>query len=59
MVEFFIVSTEILQRPKKKNVIFEEVVTSRFISIFIFVSAVTPASTSAVKTTMKTIKPVR
>ena len=52
--------TEILLRsPKKKNITFEEIAAPRSISIFIFVPAVTPAPTSAIKTTTKTIKPVR
>ena len=59
MVESFIMFTEILQRLKKKNIIFEEIVISCFISISVSVSAEIPAPTSAVKTTMKTIKPVR
>ena len=51
--------TEILQRPKKKNVIFEKIVTPHSISTSISVFVETPAPTSAAKTTMKTIKPVR
>ena len=51
--------TEILQHPKKKNIIFEEIAISRFISIFIFIPVVTPVSTSTVKITTKTMKPVR
>ena len=59
MVEFPIIFTKILQRPKKKNIIFEVIAVSRFILIFISAFAVTPALTSAVKITTKTIKPVR
>ncbi len=59
MVKSFIVLTEILQRPKKKNIIFKEIAAPRFVSIFIFISAVTLVSTFAVTITMKTIKPVR
>ncbi len=52
--------TEILLRPpKKKNVTFEETTTPRSISISISAPAVTPAPTSAAKTTTKTMKPVR
>ncbi len=59
MVESPVMLTEILQRPKKKNVIFEETVISRFISRFISVPAVISAFISAAKTMTKTIKPVR
>ncbi len=60
MIEFPIILTEILLRPpKKKNIIFEEIIISRFISIFISAPALTPAPTSAAKTTTKTMKPVR
>ncbi len=60
MIEFPIILIEILQRPpKKKNIIFEEIAVSRFISIFIFISVVTPVFTSVAKTTTKTMKPVR
>ena len=59
MIESLIMSTEILQRPKKKNVIFKEIIIPRFISIFVFVYAVTPVSISAAKTMTKTMKPVR
>ncbi len=59
MVESPIVPTEILQCSKKKNVIFEEIITPRFVSIFIFVFIVISVFTSAVKMTMKTMKPVR
>ena len=59
MIESSIMPTEILQRPKKKNIIFEKIVVFRSISISIFTPAVTPAPTSAAKTTIKTIKPVR
>ena len=51
--------TEILQRPKKKNITFEKIATPRSISISIFIPTVTPAPTSAAKTTTKTMKPVR
>ena len=51
-------STEILQRSKKKNIIFEEIIIPRFISIFVSASAVTPAPISTVKTT-KTMKPIQ
>ena len=51
--------TEILQRPKKKNVTFEKTATPRSISTSISTPVVTPASTSAAKTTTKTIKPVQ
>ncbi len=60
MIEFFIIFIEILLRPsKKKNIIFEEIIIPYFISISVFISAVTLISTSAVKTTTKTMKPVR
>ncbi len=59
MVEFSVIPTEILQRPKKNNVIFEETITSRFISISVSIPAVTSASTFIVKTTTRTMKPVR
>ena len=59
MVEFLIMFTEILQRPKKKNVIFEELVVPRFISIFVFVSTETLISIFAAKITIKALKPVR
>ena len=59
MVESPIISTEILQRSKKKNVIFEKVATSRFISTSIFVLVVIFVSILAAKMTAKTIKPVR
>ena len=49
MIKSLIIFTEILQRPKKKNIIFEKITTPRFISIFIFIFTVTPVSTSAVK----------
>ncbi len=51
--------TEILQRPKKKNITFEKIVTPRSILISISIPAETPAPTSAAKTTIKTMKPVR
>ena len=51
-------STEILQRPKK-NIIFEKIIISYSISTSVFIFIVTPASTSAVKITTKTMKPVR
>ena len=51
--------TEILQRPKKKNIIFEKITTFRSISISISAPTVTPAPTSAAKMTTKTMKPVR
>ncbi len=60
MIESPIISTEILQRPpKKKNIIFEEIVISHSISISVSASAVTPAPIFTIKTTIKTIKPVR
>ncbi len=59
MVEFSIIPIEILQRSKKKNVIFEEIITPRFISISIFVFVETPVFIFAVKTTTKTMKLVR
>ncbi len=59
MIESFVIFTEILQRPKKKNIIFEKIVTPRFISISIFTPAVTLISTSTIKITTKTIKPIR
>ncbi len=59
MVESFIIFIEILQRPKKKNIIFEKITVPHFILISIFISAEIPAPTSAAKTTTKTIKPVR
>ena len=52
-------STEILQRPKKKNIIFEEIIIFRSILISISAPAETPAPTSAVKTMTKTMKSVR
>ncbi len=58
MIEFPVMFTEILQRPKKKNIIFEEIAISRSVSTSISASAVTPAPIFTVKTT-KTIKPVR
>jgi len=58
MIESPIIPTEILQRPKKKNVTFEEIAAPHSVSISIFVLAVTPAPISAAKT-MKTMKPVR
>ncbi len=51
--------TEILQRPKKKNIIFKETITPRSVSTSISTPAKTPAPTSAAKTTIKTMKPVR
>ena len=51
--------TEILQRPKKKNVTFEEIVVPCFVSIFVSIFAEIPALISAVKTTIKTMKSVR
>ncbi len=59
MIESPVVPTEILQRPKKKNIAFEKIAISRSVSISISTPAVIPASTSTVKTTTKTIKPVR
>ena len=60
MVKSPIMPTEILQRPpKKKNVIFEEIVASRSVSTSISAFTVTPVSISAAKTTTKTMKPVR
>ncbi len=59
MIESLIMSTEILQRPKKKNVIFEKTIVFRFVLIFISASAVTPVPTFAAKTMTKTMKPVR
>ncbi len=59
MIEFSIIFTEILQRPKKKNIIFEKIAVPYSISIFIFISTVTPVFISAIKTTTKTIKPIR
>ncbi len=59
MIKSFIISTEILQRPKKKNIIFEEIIISYFISTSIFVSVVILVFISAVKTTIKTMKSVR
>ncbi len=59
MVESSIVSNEILQRPKKKNIIFDKVAISRFVSIFVFILAVTPVFTFTDKMTTKTMKPVR
>src|SRR6266536_5942391 len=58
MIESPVVPTEILQRPKK-NITFEKIALSRSVSISISTPAVTPASTSTVKTTTKMIKPVR
>ncbi len=60
MVESSIIFTEILLRPpKKNNIIFEKIAISRSVSIFVSVLAVIPTPTSAAKTTIKTIKPVR
>jgi len=59
MIESSIIPAEILQRPKKKNIIFKKITTPRSILISIFIPAVTPISTSAAKITTKTIKPVR
>ena len=59
IVEFSIIFIEILQRPNKKNVIFEKIITPRFISIFVSASAVILVSIFAAKTTTKTMKPVR
>src|SRR6266511_3261721 len=59
MVEFSIIPTEILQRPKKKNIIFKKIITPRSVSTSISTPAVTPAPTSAAKTTIKTMKPVQ
>ncbi len=59
MIESPVIPTEILQRPKKKNITFEETTTPRSISTSISIFAVTPASTSTAKTTTKTMKPVR
>ncbi len=59
MIEPLIIPTEILQRPKKKNITFEKTVIPRSISIFISTPTVIPVPTSAAKTTMKTIKPIR
>ncbi len=56
MVESFVVPTEILQRPKKKNIIFEKIVFSRFISTSVFISTEILVFISAAKTTTKTIK---
>ncbi len=50
---------EILQRPKKKNIIFKKIIISHSILISISTLAETPTPTSATKTTIKTIKPVR
>ena len=58
MVESPVMSTEILQRPKK-NVIFEEIVVSRSVSISVSAFVEIPAPTSAVKMMIKTMKPVR
>ncbi len=52
-------STEILQRPKKKNIIFKKIIISCSILISVFASAETLVFTFAVKTIIKTIKPVR
>ncbi len=60
MVESPAILTEILLRsPKKKNITFEEIITLRFISIFVSISAVISVFTSAAKTMTKTMKPVR
>ncbi len=59
MVKSLIIPTEILQRPKKKNIIFEEIIISRFILISIFTPVMTPAFIFAIKMITKTIKPVR
>ena len=52
-------STEILQRPKKKNIIFKKITIPRFISTSISIPIETLVPTSAAKTITKTIKPVR
>ena len=60
MIESPAVSIKILLRlSKKKNITFEETATLRSISTSISAPTVTPAPTSAAKTTTKTIKPVR
>ena len=59
MIESPVIPTEILQRPKKKNITFEKTTALRSISTSISTPAVTPAPTSAAKTTTKTMKPVR
>ena len=59
MIEFFVIPTKILQRPKKKNVIFEEIVVFCFISTFIFIFTEILVPTSAAKTTTKTMKPIQ
>ncbi len=50
---------EILQRSKKKNIIFEEIIISRSVSTSVSIFVEIPAPTSTAKTTIKTIKPVR
>ncbi len=49
----------LLRSSKKKNIIFEEIVIFCFISIFISAFVVTSVFISAIKTTTKTMKPVR
>ena len=59
MVEFSIIPTEILQRPKKKNIIFKKIITPRSVSTSISTPAETLTLTSAIKITIKTLKSVR
>src|SRR6266536_2683477 len=58
MIESSIIFIEILQRPKKKNIIFKKIIIPRSISIFIFTFIVILVLIGAIKTT-KTMKPVR
>jgi len=59
MVESSIIFIEILQRSKKKNIIFEKIIIPRFISISVSTLVEIPVLTSAAKTTIKTIKLIR
>ncbi len=59
MVESFIMFTEILQRSKRKNIIFEKLIIPRFILISVFISAEISTPTSAAKIMIKTLKPIR
>ncbi len=59
MIESFIIPTEILQRPKKKNIIFEELIIFYSVSTSISIFTEILASISAAKTTIKTMKSIR
>ncbi len=59
IVESPIMLIKILQRSKKKNIIFKKIITPRSISTSISTLAETSAPTSTAKTTIKMMKPVR